>query len=93
MGRRWPRWRRGDRGSWLLALIPVAAAQDLGLVAVLELDGRSNRLSLDDVQYVTDAVRKAAADGLDLSRYTVMTRETMDIIVPPEQRKCLNDKC
>jgi len=57
------------------------------------LDGRSNRLSLDDVQYVTDAVRKAAADGLDLSRYTVMTRETMDIIVPPEQRKCLNDKC
>lgn len=63
------------------------------LVAVLEVESRTDRLSGEDLQYVTDAVRKAASDFLDPARYVVMTRENMDIIVPPEERKCMAGMC
>lgn len=63
------------------------------LVAVLELERRTQRLSDQDVQYVTDALRKAASDALDPVRYIVMTRENMDLIVPPQEQKCLSGMC
>lgn len=50
---------------------------------MLELEGRSPCLSVEDAQYVTDSVWKAATDFLDPAKYVVMTRENMDLIVPP----------
>ncbi len=70
-----------------------APGAGLELVAVLELDNRSKRLTLDDIQYVTDAVRKAAAEGLDRRVYHAMTRENMDLIVPPQERVCMSGMC
>jgi len=63
------------------------------LVAVLELDVRTRRLTIENAQYLTDAVRKAASDALDTKRFWVMTRESMDVIVPPEERRCMNNLC
>ncbi|MBM4398589.1 MAG: SUMF1/EgtB/PvdO family nonheme iron enzyme, partial [Deltaproteobacteria bacterium] len=77
----------------VFALPPAAGARDLDLVAVLELDNPSKRVSVQEVQFVTDAVRKAAAEGLDRGAYLVLTRENMDLIVPPEDRKCMAGMC
>jgi len=68
-------------------------AQMREMIAVLELERRTQRLKDDEVQYVTDAVRKAASDALDPARYLVMTRENMDLIVPPDERRCLSGMC
>jgi len=63
------------------------------LIAALELQSFTQQLTSEQVQYLTDAVRKALADAIDPQRYTVMTRESMDVLIPPEERKCLNDAC
>jgi hypothetical protein len=63
------------------------------LVAVLELSGQTKRVSLEEMQYLSDIVRKTAVDALDPNRFMVMTRESMDVIIPPEKRVCLNNAC
>jgi hypothetical protein len=63
------------------------------LVAVLELSGQTKRVSLEEMQYLSDIVRKTAVDALDPNRFVVMTRESMDVIIPPEKRVCLNNAC
>jgi len=63
------------------------------LVAVLELSGQTKRVSLEEMQYLSDIVRKTAIDALDPNRFVVMTRESMDVIIPPEKRVCLNNVC
>jgi len=63
------------------------------LVAVLEIACDSQRISYKEAQYLSDAVRKAASDALDPKDFMVMTRENMDIIIPPEERVCTNTMC
>ena len=84
----------------LVALVLTLAAETvsgqpatLERVAVLELDLMTSRLKMEDAQYLTDAVRGAATDTLDPKRFWVMTRENMDLIVPPEERQCMNNLC
>jgi len=63
------------------------------LIAALELQSFTQQLTSKQVQYLTDAVRKALMDAIDPQKYVVMTRESMDVLIPPEERKCLNDAC
>jgi TolB-like protein len=63
------------------------------LIAVLELQSSSEKLIYKEVQYLTDVVRKDLTDAIDPEKYIVMTREIMDVIVPPEERKCFDAYC
>jgi len=79
--------------SNLLARDYAKSLESRELIAALELQSSSRRLSPGDVQYLADAVRKALSDAIDPEKYAVMTRENMDLIIPPEERKCLNEAC
>ena len=75
-------------------LMPMSTlAAEAESVAVLELENQSHRVKTEEVQFITDLVRRAATEGLDRTRYRVMTRETMEVIVPPQEMKCLAGKC
>ena len=63
------------------------------LVAVLELTGESKRIDYKEMQYLSDAVRNAAVGALDPKEYMIMTRENMDIIISPQERRCLDNAC
>jgi TolB-like protein len=67
--------------------------EQLELIAVLEVEDHSERVTLQEAQFITDTIRSKAADRLDRRRFTVMTRENMDIIIPPEKRWCTNEAC
>ena len=69
-------------------------------VAVVELEssgvvGEGGRLVLarQEVQFITDAVRKAATDSLDSRVFSVLTRESIDVLLPPSKVTCLVGKC
>ena len=76
----------------LLAPLSVLAAEAES-VAVLELQNDSKRVQVSEVQFLSNNVRKAAKDGLDPARFQVMTRETMQVMVPPSEMVCLAGKC
>lgn len=63
------------------------------LIAALEIQSFSKRVSTDDAQYLSDAVRKVLSDATDPDKYVVMTRENMDLLISPEERRCLNEAC
>ena len=75
-----------------LLTTPLLAAEP-ETVAVLELENQSKTVTDEEVQFITDMVRKAARDGLDPAKYVVMTRETMEVLVPPSDMQCLAGKC
>ena len=75
-------------------LLPVAALADSReAVAVLELENQSSRIKVGEVQFLTDMVRQAARTGMDSSRFRVMTRETMQVMLPAGEMKCLAGEC
>ena len=87
---------------WPLVILVLAApaaargearADARKLVGVLELQNEATGVKTADVAFITDAVRKAAADGLDLQAFSVMTRESMDVLLPAEKITCLAGKC
>ena len=81
---------------WLLAAVLLAASSPAlakDPVAVVELQSSSKRLTVDEVQFVTDMVREAARNGLDPARYVVMTRETMEVMVPAPEMRCMAGTC
>ena len=85
----------------VLAVLPTmtvlsawcAHAGELNLVAVVDLQKQSSRVSETEVQFLTDTVRKAAADGLDPARFKVLTRDSMEVLLPASRLKCLAGKC
>ena len=76
-----------------LLVSSTSLAVESDSVAVLELENQAGRVKVAEVQFITDMVRKAAKDGLDPARFKVMTRETMEVIVPASDMKCLVGKC
>ena len=75
-------------------LAPLSAlAAEAESVAVLELQNDSKRVQVSEVQFLSNNVRKAAKDGLDPARFQVMTRETMQVLVPASEMVCLAGKC
>ena len=82
-----------------LALLPLLAdgqtapGRNAEPVAVVELQSSSKRLKPEDVQYLTDMLRTAARSGLDRMRFQVMTRESMEVIVPSSEMKCMAESC
>ena len=79
--------------AWLVSLSSSVLAAEGELVAVFELENRSKRLQLDEVQVLSNNVRKAAKAGLDPARFTVMMRETMQVLEPPSETVCLSGRC
>ena len=77
----------------LAAASAPARADEINLVAVVELEKQSARVSDTEVQFLTDTVRKAAADGLDPARFKVLTRESMEVLLPASKVTCLAGKC
>ena len=63
------------------------------LVAVLELENQSKRVDTSAVQFITDMVRQAASEALDQAKYRVLTRDTMEVLLPASEMKCLAGQC
>jgi len=69
-----------------------AAAPRPPLLAVLEFDAPERAASDQELQLLTDAFRSAVIETV-AGRYQVMTRDTMQELVPPEQMVCLAGAC
>ncbi len=63
------------------------------VIAVLELENVSRRVSVEEEQFIADAVRTAAAESLDKHRFSVLTRESMDVLLPASEIRCLAGQC
>ena len=80
--------------SGLAFPVPSAvSAKEKELVAVVELSNTTKRLTEDEVQFITDSIRTAASRALDRSQYTVLTRESMDVLLGAGKVVCLAGKC
>ena len=71
----------------------VVPAGERAPIAVMALESPTRRVTESEVQFLTDALRKAAADVFDPRLYMVMTQASMDILLPPAQLTCLAGKC
>ncbi len=53
-------------------------------VAILEARG-DQTFTLQEKQYVTDKIRSLSIEVLPIGKYTVMTRENIDVMLPPDK--------
>ena len=94
----------GEPVKSAFSVIGVAAVIILGLqaqpladerqtVAILELENQSGAVRVEEVQYIADAVRSAAAASLDKDTFQVLARESMEVLLPRPKVTCLADKC
>jgi len=78
--------RRTNRFLFLLILLPICGLQAGELarwrVAVLELRNRAG-LTNDEADYLTDKVRDAASRSLANRGFLIITRESMEELLPP----------
>ena len=80
-----------------LVALPSQGFADPGrkpLVAVLELVSNTHRITDHEAQYLTDTLRGAIREALDKDSFDIMTRENMDVLVPPQAlRQCDSGRC
>lgn len=72
--------------------LPAQAAEK-EQVAVLQLENLAKGVTEDEAQFITDAIRQATAEALDLRTWAVMTRQTMEVLLGPTKIVCLAGKC
>ncbi len=85
----------------VLAALVFAAADRSGfaqatgkLVAVLELNNKAG-LTDDEADFLTNNVRNVASQVLPRDRFVIMTRENIEMLLPPgmDLKKCTESKC
>jgi TolB-like protein len=76
-----------------LAQKPPESVATRDNVAVLQMENRCRLVKDSEAEFLTDLLRKAAAEHLDPARFAVMTRETMDVLLPPSEIRCLSGEC
>jgi len=78
-----------------LLVRPVAAADPVPLLAVLEFDAPDQSATIDELMLVTNEFRGAVIATVG-TRYKVITRENMEVLLPADQLKaaqCAENKC
>ncbi|MDR2732466.1 MAG: hypothetical protein LBB36_04525 [Fibromonadaceae bacterium] len=81
---------------WLL-LLGVQAVNAANVLAVLEIVPKANvdEISIDELRHLTDELRKQATTVLPTSGYTVLTRDNIIALIPPDEKEadCLAESC
>jgi TolA-binding protein len=84
-----------------LAMLAFAASDQVGfaqatgkLVAVLELNNKAG-VTDDEADFLTNKVRNAASELLPPGKFTILTRENIETLLPPgmDLKKCTESKC
>ena len=84
---------RFENGLVLIGVLVALPAFAKEPVAVVELQNESTRIKVGEVQFLTDMLRGAARNGLDPAHYSVMTRESMEVMVPAKEMRCMAESC
>jgi len=81
----------------VLALLAATAAQATNTLAVLEITPKSEieDISITEIRHLTDELRRQAVLALPRDGYTVLTRDNIIALIPPdeEEAKCLAESC
>ncbi len=85
------------RNTLILPLLALAATHAANTLAVLEIIPKSEieNISIDEMRHLTDELRKQAVSALPSEGYSVLTRDNMLALIPPdeEEAKCLEESC
>ncbi len=80
-----------------LILLAAAATHAANTLAVLEIIPKAEieDISITEVRHLTDELRKQAVQALPNKGYTVLTRDNMFALMPPdeEEAECLAESC
>jgi len=84
--------------QFFILLAAVQAVFAANYVAVLELmpsESVSGSIRIEESRHLTDELRKQAVTVLPKNEYTVMTRDNIIALIPPDEKeaKCLAEKC
>jgi len=80
----------------ILAALFAAAAQAANVVAVLEIIATGEvDLKISEFRYLTDELRNNARTTLPQNRFTILTRDNILQLMPPDEKEaeCLNESC
>jgi len=81
----------------ILALLLATAAQAANTLAVLEIIPKSelDSVSITEMRHLTDELRRQAVLALPREGYTVLTRDNIIALIPPdeEEAECLAQSC
>ncbi len=81
----------------LLLLLAAAATHAANTLAVLEIIPKAEieDISITEVRHLTDELRKQAVQALPNKGYTVLTRDNMFALMPPDEAEaeCLAESC
>ena len=81
----------------ILALLAATAAHSANTLAVLEIMPKSEieSISIAEIRHLTDELRKQAVLALPSEGYSVLTRDNMLALMPPDEAEadCLAESC
>ena len=81
----------------VLALLAAAAEQAANTLAVLEITPKSEMedINITEIRHLTDELRRQAVLALPRDGYTVLTRDNIIALIPPDEKeaKCLAESC
>ncbi len=81
----------------LILLLALAAAHAANTLAVLEIIPKAEieDISITEVRHLTDELRKQAVSALPSEGYSVLTRDNMFALMPPDEAEaeCLAESC